>query len=346
MSSEYSYVCEDRSLLTPFFRRWVWEPAMALVPTSVSPNSLSILGNVCSVCALAILLVIKPEQQVLFVFPALLIFAYLCLDNMDGMHARRTGQSSPLGEFIDHWFDGFNSNFLVFGLYYSARMPAEIILGLLAVTNLAYFATFWEQRHTGRLHFGRGAQVEGVTAILIVYLGIALLGHEAITGYKIFGLVSVIEITAIWLGIAYLLTIGACIWRTRRGVGDWIPLVLLTGTALGWYFLGHVGFLPIAFLLLLAAPASGGRVVIARVLNQASQPQEAFLLGGAALALLASVAFDLEPAIQAGIGWGLVLFVLARLGYDFVTTVNALRRHFRPGEFLEWAFRRRPWRLH
>src|SRR5215510_11649645 len=112
MSENYRYVCEDRSLFLPYFKRYIWGPALPLVPEQVSPNTLSILGNLCSVLAFVALLLLTPGDQYLFLFPAVMTFGYLCFDNMDGMHARRTGQSSPLGEFIDHWFDSFNSDYL------------------------------------------------------------------------------------------------------------------------------------------------------------------------------------------------------------------------------------------
>ena len=31
--------------------------------------------------------------------------AYILLDNLDGAHARNTGQSSKLGHFLDHFVD-------------------------------------------------------------------------------------------------------------------------------------------------------------------------------------------------------------------------------------------------
>jgi phosphatidylglycerophosphate synthase len=341
MGVPYSYLCEDRSVFLPFYKRYVWEPALAWVPEDVSPNSLSLLGNVCSVLAFVSLLVLSPEQHYLFLFPAVMTFLYLCLDNLDGMHARRTGKSSPLGEFLDHWFDSFNCGFLVLGLFHTGRLPPMVQLVLLGVTNMAYFATMWEQRHTGVITMGRAGQIEGVTTLSCLYLGIALFGHDLLAVTPLFGLLSVIEFCAVFLGLAYLFTVGGCIWRTRRAWGEWLPLLFLTGCALVWYQTGRVDFFPVAFLLLLANAVFGGRHVLARVLGRAYKPLDTLLVGGLALALVASLAFDPSAEIQTGTGWLLVVLVFGRLGYDFFTTVNALRQHIRPGEFLDRAFVRR-----
>jgi len=348
MSQDYRYVCEDRSVFLPYYKRFVWERALPWVPEQVSPNTLSILANVCSILAFATLLVLTPEQHYLFLFPAVATFLYLCLDNMDGMHARRTGQSSPLGEFLDHWFDAFNAGFLVFGLYYATRQEPGVILLLLAGTNLAYFATMWEQRRTGVIRFGRGGQVEGVTSIVVVYLGITLLGHDALCRSKLFGLITVAQLTAVFLTLGYAATIAGCLWRTRKGYAEWIPLVLVTGAALSWFHWGSVGFFPMAFLLLFSNSHFGGRHVIARVLNRSYNSRDPIFLGGVAAAPLLAWAAGLPPAYQNGLGWLLALYLLGRLGHDFWATVNALRHHFRPGELLARAFggRKRPGRLH
>jgi phosphatidylglycerophosphate synthase len=347
MGPDYRYVCEDRSILLPVYKRYVWQPALSFVSPDISPNSLSILGNFFSLCAFASLLLLTPEEHYLFLFPAACTFLYLCLDNMDGMHARRTAQSSPLGEFLDHWFDAFNSGYLVFGLYYAGRLPALAVLAILAGTNLAYFATMWEQRHTGVIRFGRGGQIEGVTVIVFVYLGIALFGHDLLCTTPLFGLLSVVELTAVLLCIGYATTIAGALWRTRQAFAEWIPLLLVNAGMVLWFHFGRIAFFPAAFLVLLTNSLFGGRHIIARVLGRPYAAAEPLLLIGMGLAVIASMVFDPARDVQTGVGWALVLYVLVRLGYDFVVTVDALRHHMRPGELLDRAFggRKRPGRL-
>ena len=339
----YSYNVEDRSVLLPYYKRYIWEPLLAHVPASVTPNTLSILGNLGSVFSFIVLLFATPEQPWVFWLPALGTFAYLCLDNMDGTHARRTNQSSPLGEFIDHWFDSFNTGFLTLGLYFAGRLPPEQILGVVAATNVAYFATMWEQRHTAYIRFGRGGQVEGVTVIVGVYIAIAVLGHEAICQTRLFGFLSVIELTAVLLVFAYVLTVIGSAVRTRRAFAEWLPLLVVMALVGAWYGVGKLGFFPAASLLLLANAALGGRHVIARVLERPYPSVDVGLLACLALGFGASLLLDLSAQSQSFLGWGVAAYVVGRLAFDFITTVHALRRFLRPGELLERALlMRRP----
>src|SRR6185369_1587194 len=113
-----------------------------------SANTITLLGNLCSVvafvfCALA---PITGASGLAFVLPAIALFMYLSLDNIDGAQARRTGSSSPLGEFLDHWCDAFNAGFLVLGFCLAMNVPAWQTLLVLGLAGVAYFATMWEQR--------------------------------------------------------------------------------------------------------------------------------------------------------------------------------------------------------
>lgn len=339
----YRYNVEDRSILLPYYKRFVWEPLLALVPARITPNTLSIWGNVGSTLSFVVLLFANPSERWAFAVAAAGTFAYLCLDNMDGTHARRTGQSSPLGEFLDHWFDSFNTGFLTLGLYYAARLPPEQILAVVAATNVAYFATMWEQRHTSFIRFGRGGQIEGVSVIVLVYVAIALLGHEAICRTPLFGLLSVVELTAVLLVFAYVLTVIGSAARTGRAFGEWAPLLLVMALVGAWYAVGRLGFFPAAALLLLSNAALGGRHVIARVLERPYSSLDLGLIAGLLVGFGSSLVLDLSERVQGLMGWGVAAYVVGRLAFDFISTVHSLRRFLRPGELLERALlMRRP----
>ncbi len=153
-----------------------------LVPQTVAPNVLTLLANLCSLLSFFFLVFfLQPSANhnpLLFFLPALGIFLYHTLDNIDGSHAVRTSSSSPLGEFLDHWFDAGNVLFLPLG-FASAFGFSSVQSVLLALTGtLAYWATLWEQRKTGKLLLGRISQVEGITLLLFLYLLAAFFGNE------------------------------------------------------------------------------------------------------------------------------------------------------------------------
>ena len=47
----------------------------------------------------------RAERGWPYIAAALFLTAYVFCDNADGGHARRTGQTSPYGEFLDHGLD-------------------------------------------------------------------------------------------------------------------------------------------------------------------------------------------------------------------------------------------------
>ena len=149
MSEPYKYTVEDRSVLLPYYKKYLWEPALARIPSTTSPNTLSILANLGSLLSFVVLLAVSPDEPWWFLVPAVGTFAYLCLDNMDGTHARRTQQTSPLGEFIDHWFDSFNTGFLTLGA--GASVEPEV--------DLSGWWIDGDRVHIGAIDVGAGAVV-------------------------------------------------------------------------------------------------------------------------------------------------------------------------------------------
>src|SRR5436190_10189796 len=101
------YRVEDRSLVYGPLKRIVWTPMLRWVPLKMSANTLTLLGSL--MCAVAsLLLLFLPLSRAAWGVASILYFSYLCFDNLDGMHARRTSGGTPLGEVLDHWLDSIN----------------------------------------------------------------------------------------------------------------------------------------------------------------------------------------------------------------------------------------------
>lgn len=102
---------ERRPELNDLLNRRVYHPlakrlALALAPTSVTPNQLSIAGGFCVILAGACYAVIGDLAGALAGFG--LHLAWHVLDGADGDLARLTGKASPLGEAIDGIADYFS----------------------------------------------------------------------------------------------------------------------------------------------------------------------------------------------------------------------------------------------
>lgn len=174
-----SYEVTDQSLMIGIYRRFLWDPLVAHIPARITPNTLTVaaqcLGVVSAACAIAA----SRGAPGLYGLAALCIFASLTLDNVDGAHARRTGQTSPRGELLDHGLDGVTSTSVLVstGLLLHLDAVGMALLSLLGA--LTFASTFWEQSRTGRLILPSVGPTEGVTALVVVEILVALFGDPS-----------------------------------------------------------------------------------------------------------------------------------------------------------------------
>jgi len=134
-----------------------WEPAVRLIPRWLAPNLITTLGALCmfSVCALTLAFnnsTLTAELPLSFWLLAILaLTAYDILDNCDGKQARRTGNSSALGQLLDHGFDcSINTNAIFFLLIQALHVTnvtysAIMLLGMEAT----YLIAAWEEHYMG-----------------------------------------------------------------------------------------------------------------------------------------------------------------------------------------------------
>lgn len=111
--SKWNYQVEDSSITTKIFTPF-WNYLVDLIPKSVSPNVISLAGLLC------ILYGFHLTYNYYAVYPTIvsiavmiLTFTYMHLDAIDGKHARKIRNSSPLGELFDHACDSIGLVFIV-----------------------------------------------------------------------------------------------------------------------------------------------------------------------------------------------------------------------------------------
>lgn len=108
--SKWEYKVNDTSITTKIFTPF-WNYVASYVPDTVAPNILSLAGLLCILYAYNIsCLSISPLIYILIAF---LTFSYMTLDAIDGKHARRTNNASPLGEIFDHMCDAIGLTFII-----------------------------------------------------------------------------------------------------------------------------------------------------------------------------------------------------------------------------------------
>jgi phosphatidylglycerophosphate synthase len=334
--STYRYDCDDRSVLYPLLKRHLFTPLMRFVPAGASPNTLTGLGNAAVWLSFVACLAIRASRSRWFLVPALFNFLYLCCDNMDGIQARRTGRSSPLGEFLDHWSDALNIGLVIFGYVLSTEVPPRLVMVGLAVAGLAYFSAYWEQAITGKLHFGHFGSLEGVLALCSFDALIAIVGCERFAGTPVVWGLSISNLLLLVGALGLASTFLASMWRVRRRLHDFLPQTVLYAAVVAWREVCEIPLLLAGSILSLLVLYLAGRAVIARVLAgpyRGFDPLLFLVLGGAMAAAI------LGGADRVGCGLFVVAYLLIRVTMDFTWTVAMLRHHLDEREILARALR-------
>lgn len=200
MTSSSEYKVEDRSLLLPYFKRFVVTPFVERLPSSVHPNTLTHLGHLIHLSGLLVMLSLRPTSGWPFFFAALCVQAHLLLDNADGAHARKTGQCSPLGELLDHGLDSLNVAYIGYNTALSMGLPTSLWMPVVLTIASAASFTLWEQASTGYFRLGLLNQVE---SLIVLSLALCVSG---IFGTHIWQIPIVGPYTSIDLMLAWILS--------------------------------------------------------------------------------------------------------------------------------------------
>ncbi|MCA9621461.1 MAG: CDP-alcohol phosphatidyltransferase family protein [Myxococcales bacterium] len=168
---------EDRSALHGVYQRALWDRLVPRIPARITPNALTLVGHLLGVVAVALCIFAVEGRRWCYVASALVMFVSLTLDQLDGAHARRTGQCSRRGELLDHGLDGIRSTAVLMMAALLLRMGPWAMTIFAALGTLTFAVAFWEQYRTGHLSSPTVGPIEGVTALLIWQLMVAVLGE-------------------------------------------------------------------------------------------------------------------------------------------------------------------------
>jgi phosphatidylglycerophosphate synthase len=237
-SEKLVYKVDDRSILLPFYRRFIVDPFLPMIPARVNPNAITHAGHLINLAGTVLLIGLWPERGWPFVAAALLLQAYMWCDNADGSHARRTNQCSPLGEFLDHGLDQLNTVYI--GYLTAMALGVSPIWWVIIALIIpgAGAVTYWEQSQTGVFRLGLLNQVESLTVLSITLTVSAIFGKEFWSTTKIFGV------------------------SLQHAMLGWSASTILFGQVRGMYRVGKVRGLR-AVVPILGLLGFGGAVVLA-----------------------------------------------------------------------------------
>ncbi|ABN64479.1 alcohol phosphatidyl transferase [Scheffersomyces stipitis CBS 6054] len=190
----YKYSSEDHSIISRYIlKRW-WNYFVQIIPLNVAPNLVTLSGLFFVLANLACVFYYDPylnttSPKWCYFFYAFGLFMYQTLDGCDGCHARRTGQSGPLGELFDHSIDAINTTLgaLVFASVLKMGYGGLLMLSQFASVCNFYTST-WEEYHTHTLYLSEfSGPVEGILMIIVVFVVTGIFGPD-IWNVKLFDL--------------------------------------------------------------------------------------------------------------------------------------------------------------
>ncbi|MFO0589991.1 MAG: CDP-alcohol phosphatidyltransferase family protein [Polyangiaceae bacterium] len=319
--AELVYKVEDRSILLPYFRRYVVDPCLPFIPAKIHPNTITHVGHLVNLFGLVLLLGLRPEKGWPFFVTALCVNLYNWCDNADGSHARRTKQCSPFGEFLDHGLDQFNTVYIALLSAYAIGAPT---LGWVAMAILipgAAVVTYWEQSNTGVFRVGMLNQVESVVVITIT-LAITGITGQSLWGKEIaFGL-HVRDVMVLWPCSTILFGMARNLVRvaSQCGVRATGPILVYIAFAAAIFGSVVVGAVDVLWAVALASALNIhlGMRMLARRLKKEPPQVEPFVLGGAvavgAIVVWKLLGRPLEPSVVPA----LVVLACAMLGFQVI----------------------------
>lgn len=285
------YRVEDRSILLPYYKRALVDPALKHLPATLSPNTITHVGHLLNLAGVVLLLVLRPHRGWAFVVAAALLLVYVWCDNADGGHARRTGQCSPLGEFLDHGLDTLNVVYIALFTCIGLGVSPAWWVALTLIIPTAATVTFWEQSHTGMFHLGLLNQVESTTILGGVLLACAAYGDDFSARITLGG-VSLQTAFCVWTAAQITAGIVNGVARVVKtdapALGSIAPLLAFDVAVYAAFATGALGLTAAVVVGIAGNVYLGVRMLVLRLGRRRPTADRAVLAGAAVLALAAA----------------------------------------------------------
>lgn len=170
---KWEYKVVDKSITTEYFKKF-WNKCESFISPKISPNLITFTGFLLlftNYILSSLYVDSYPTFTVLYV--AISTHIYSHLDAIDGIHARNTKTSSPLGELIDHICDTIGLIFIILSMCNIFKIDDINVLTYTTLTGMLGFQFFHIQAYLYKgVEFGK---YTGPTELLSIYSMIILL---------------------------------------------------------------------------------------------------------------------------------------------------------------------------
>ena len=326
MEKSEGYELEDRSLSERWLGIVFWDPIARRLPHSLHPNYITVTGFIFSLTTLFFVWLVLHGHRIGYLGACVCFLAWFAADNVDGRHARRTGQASRLGEFLDHWFDLFTSLIVTFTAVMFLRLDGIWLMVLAGIISTGYFASMWEQRHSGVFHIEEVGANEAVVVLVSLYVVLFYLpdaswlvwGQQALSAATV--VLAIVLLAGSW-------TVIAAIRRCKGPVWEFLPVVL---ASIALSVIGLQGIWPepiAAASILVMHGLLSGPLILTRLSGAESKVRGPVVAAAAGVALIGLL---LWPSTSAGfwgqpmVFWSFATVVVFVLSWDLARAARAL----------------------
>jgi len=160
-----------------------WFKCAEAMPLWMAPNLITLVALLHTTFATVVMGYFMPNYETsapwwAYLLTSICMFIYQTLDAVDGKQARRTGNSTPLGQLFDHGCDGFSTILIADGITMLTLTPDRALTNQV-IFAVPFFLAQWEEMHTGTLRtcmlFMDGKMGIGVTETQIFQMFVFLL---------------------------------------------------------------------------------------------------------------------------------------------------------------------------
>jgi phosphatidylglycerophosphate synthase len=305
---KYKYSSQDHSPISKYILKPFYARVIGLFPLWMAPNLITLLGLCLVLVNVACVLYYDPTfdkecPSWLYLTYAVCLFLYQTFDACDGLQARRTGQSGPLGELFDHCVDALNTTLeiIIFASAVNMGYGWRVLVSQFA-TLLNFYLSTWEEYHTETLFLSTfSGPVEGILIVVTIYVITFFTGPEfwhselfGLFGHSVQTAVSevvpsavsqmtLIDVYLVFGGVGLLFNIyhaSSNVFHARRKrdlpllpvVTEVFPFVFFFATLVVWIQLSpiilHQHLLPLTVATGVAAAFAVGRIITAHVTKQ------------------------------------------------------------------------------
>jgi len=195
----HKYSSSGTTILDKYFQIW-WNLVVSFCPSWLAPNTITVVGLLFNIAGTMTLLYYCPTAtetapRWCWLFNAVCLFVYQTLDAIDGKQARKTGNSSPLGELFDHGCDSISMVMVtmnLFVMYQTGSEPGMMVLASL-INNGGFYLAHWATYTTGKLQFSSFDVTEAQLATYSLYLFTYFFGQDSFH-YTILGICTLKQI--------------------------------------------------------------------------------------------------------------------------------------------------------